>query len=170
MRTPAGKPIFSIATGLAAGAGLAAIMCAGILLHRRRPWALVGATVATMLLLQAVFINGFGRSAGGQNYFFPISEEIRVKFPAAAIVFPHARHRSAPVDFWMFLDRPIDSILPSEAAAIQQGSRPIIAIVDHSDVAKEDPWILHAPWTYFKTLKHGEDTWDIFALPAAGKL
>jgi 4-amino-4-deoxy-L-arabinose transferase-like glycosyltransferase len=107
-----GRPWFTPTAGAGLAAAALLAIGTGVLLHRRgRRTALVWATVLVMLVAQAVYVHGLGRSPSGRSALRPAAELIRERYPDAEVyvTLPNARNviSAGGNDLSIHLNRPI---------------------------------------------------------------
>lgn len=154
--TPAGAIVFSLMFLV-----LAALGC---VLQRRAAWAMAGATFATMLLLQAIFMLGYARSAPGTSAYAPLAEVVRAVGPHTRVYdFDYAGEGDrVPEEISLYLNRPIHPAgRPEDIRPAPDG--PTVLLIRQRK-GQADP-TLPPPWQAIGSATEKRTTWWAFLLP-----
>src|SRR5205823_134532 len=102
----------------------AALVFAGIMLHRRRPGALVTMTLVTMLVVQAVAFKGYCTSQPGRSDLKPLADLLVARYPGASFYNAHPRGKRPPTDLGVYLNRTI--LATADASQIRASENPAV--------------------------------------------
>lgn len=127
MATREGEPWYTPMFAAVCAAAFAALIGVGLALYRRRPGVLVAVTVAVMLLLQAVVMHGYARSASGRSDQKPLAYAVRAAYPSAVPSYRHDRRVAG--DLSIYLNRAVPqvkSVEEAESRAATEGGVPVL--------------------------------------------
>jgi 4-amino-4-deoxy-L-arabinose transferase-like glycosyltransferase len=154
-----GGPWFSWGLAAPIAAALAVLISAGIVLQRRRGHGLVPATVAVMLVLQALAMHGYARSPDGLSGMKRMADAIRAAYPDADAWFHH--NRRAPNDLAIYLDRPTPQL--KDLSELRPSDRPqVIVMIQREGQPPPRP---PAGWRFVTKTERDRDWLHAFVLP-----
>lgn len=149
------------------GAGMLSVLFVliailGLVLQRAVAWAMAGATFALMLLLQAVFMFGYARSAAGTSAYAPLADLVRSVGPAARVFDWGGETHRVPEEISIYLNRPITRSAPTDLRP--DPGRPTVLLVRQHRT--EPIPTLPAPWQAIGSATEKKTTWWAFLLPS----
>jgi hypothetical protein len=148
-------PWYRLGFAIAAAAVCGAAAIVGVVLQLRgRPW-LMCATIAVMLIMQAVFMAGYRHTREGSAELRPLADAILAKYPDAEVYNAHPRGKRPPTELGVYLNRILH--LSDDPASIPPSNRPQVVLMIQGPSAP-DP----APaggWTLIDKRKRDKDWW-----------
>jgi 4-amino-4-deoxy-L-arabinose transferase-like glycosyltransferase len=154
-------PWFSWNLAIPVAAALVVLIAAGVVLQRRRGWGLVPATVAVMLVLQALAMHGYARSADGLSGMKRMADAIWAAYPDADAWFHH--NRRAPNDLAIYLDRPTPQL--KDLSELRATDRPQVVLMIQKE--GQPPPKPPAGWRFVTKTERDRDWLHAFVLPRA---
>jgi hypothetical protein len=157
MRTREGDPWYPPDSGAVMAAVQAGLILTFVLLHRRWRGGLVMGTVVSMLLLQAVFLQGYRFSREGRSEMKPLADAIWAAHPHADVYNADAKRR-VPSDLSIYLNRTIRGV--PDGWSLEPGDRPIVLIVFQrpTDTSPQPP----EGWTPLASISRDRNRWHAF--------
>jgi hypothetical protein len=131
---------------------MGAVLLGGVVLQRRwRGGAIVWSTFVAMMLLQAVAIHGYARSAGGASEVKAMADAIWADEPDALTFYWH--NRRAPNDLSIYLDRITPQV--KDPSRLAPSDRPQVVVM----LQKERDPVPVAPqgWQFVTRVPRGRD-------------
>jgi hypothetical protein len=162
LRTREGDPWYTRTFAAVCAGAFAALIGVALVLYRRRPGALVAASVAVMLLLQGVVFHGYARSTAGRSDLKPLAYSVRATYPDAVASYRH--HRRVPGELSIYLNRTVPQVKSAdeaEARAVGEGGVPVLFMFHKRGRPEPDPEPLVSPdqkkWVAFKRSGRNDD-------------
>ena len=152
-----GERWFSASVAIPVTAASAVVLIIGLLLARRWRWAIPFTTAILMLVTQAVFAYGYGRSEKGHSETRPLVEQIRRQYPLAAVL-ALTPGRRPPPDLSIYLNREVTTT--TDPSAIPRANRTQVLIVLQR--RNEKPPVVPPPWREFSALQLDRRTWRAY--------
>ncbi|HEV7299379.1 MAG TPA: glycosyltransferase family 39 protein [Tepidisphaeraceae bacterium] len=118
---------------------------------RRRPWVMVGGTVAIMLAMQPMFLKGYVNSVNGRSLATEVADHILSTEPdAEAVVFSPGFRRSPPIEMFIYMNRvlPVVGTLADVPASDRDVYAINVASSSDTDVIIPPPWHLDREWRW----------------------
>ncbi len=137
------------------------IASTGVVLQRRHPWATAGATFATVLLLQAIFIVGYARGPSGMSAYAALADTIRTTASDARVYEWGGKGQRLTEEMSIYLNRAIFHAEPGTLRAAPEGATVVLL---RQYRGEPDP-LLPAPWRLLGTATEKKQTWWAYLLP-----
>ncbi len=160
LRQSNGQPWFtwqfaSIESALGVG-----LIVAGIMLHRRRPGALVAMSFATMLVMQAVAFKGYCSSTSGRSDMRELADLCIGRLPDATFYNAHPKGKRPPTDLGVYLNRTIQWV--PDPSQLHSNSHPIVLFMlqNNGEPEPSPP----GDWEFMARAHRGKDWWWAFVL------
>jgi 4-amino-4-deoxy-L-arabinose transferase-like glycosyltransferase len=170
LKTREGQPWYTPLFAAVCAGVFAALIGIALVLYRTRPGVLVAASVAVMLLLQAVVFHGYVR-AEGRSDLKPLAYAVRAAYPTAVSSYRH--HRRVPGDLSIYLNRAVPQVKSAdeaEARAANEGGVPVLFMFHKRGRPEPDPEPLVGPgqkkWTPFVRAGRNDDEMVAFTRKA----
>jgi hypothetical protein len=156
-----GQPWFSLRFAVMEACFGAALVLAGILLHRRRPGALVAMTLVTMLVMQAVIFKGYCTSDSGRSGMKGLADVIGARYPDASFYNAHPRGKRPPTDLGVYLNRTI--FWTGDPSQLRSSDHPIVLFMlqNNGEPEPQPP----PGWHVVDKARRDKDWWWAFVLP-----
>jgi 4-amino-4-deoxy-L-arabinose transferase-like glycosyltransferase len=154
LRTREGEPWYTPLFAAVCAGAFAALIGIALVLYRARPGVLVAASVAVMLLLQAVVFHGYVR-AEGRSDLKPLAYSVRAAYPTAVTSYRH--NRRIPGELSIYLNRAVPQVKSADEAegrAANEGGVPVLFMFHKRGRPEPDPEPLVSP---------GQKKWVPFA-------
>jgi hypothetical protein len=156
-----GTPWFAMHFALLEAALGAVLVLSGILLHRKRPGALVMMTVITMLVMQAPIFTGYCTSDAGRSDFKELADALSARYPDGEYFNAHPGGKRPPTDLGVYLNRTIRWI--GDPSALQPSEHPQVLFM-RQNKGEPDP-VAPQGWIFQEKTKRDKDWWWVFVLP-----
>jgi 4-amino-4-deoxy-L-arabinose transferase-like glycosyltransferase len=161
LKTISGRPWFDLSMTIGAILVCLVILAVGFLIERRRRGiGMILATLAVMLLLQAVFMRGYRDSREGRSEMQPLAKLVREKYPSAEMYNwrRDGRRKRLSVDLSIYLNRP--TIWTPDPTTIPPSSRAQV-VVTTQNADEPEP---QAPvgWTLLNKVPRDKDWYWAF--------
>jgi 4-amino-4-deoxy-L-arabinose transferase-like glycosyltransferase len=140
-----------------------AVLLAGLLLDRARPYAMVGAAVSLMLLVQFPILMGYRNDRQGRAELKPLADAIWAAAPDADVYELDVAGRTRTrYDLPIYLNRVTHKT--ADPLTLVQDARPIALVYFGSRKAPEP--VLPPPWRAIGEGPDGKSKWRLYVLPA----
>jgi 4-amino-4-deoxy-L-arabinose transferase-like glycosyltransferase len=139
----------------------AVLVLSGILMHRKRPAALVTMTVITMLVMQAAIFKGYCTSDAGRSDFKELADALSARYPDGEYFNAHPGGKRPPTDLGVYLNRTIRWI--GDPSTLQPGTHPLVLFM-RQNKGEPDP-VAPQGWMFQEKTKRDKDWWWVFVLP-----
>ena len=136
---------------------LLVLMTLGLIVSRRKPAALIVASLIAMMGLQALFMFGYARAVNGRSTFRPLAEAIRNQVPTATVYDWLQGDRRVEEEFAIYLNRPV---LRADLATLTSLDRPAVVIL-RQPIGTPLPQ-LPTPWLYLAKINDHHNVWWAF--------
>jgi hypothetical protein len=139
------------------------ILLLSLVAQRRRPGALVGATVAVMVMVQAMFAFGYSQSESGRSDMRPLAEAIWSRYPGAEMT-SYRPGRRGPEDLSIYLNRIVRPV--EDLGVLGALDRPRVLVM----YQREGEALPRPPmgWALFASTKRGRGWCHAFVLAGRG--
>ncbi len=169
LRGTDGAPWYSPAMAVTLAVICVAIIVTGVAVQRRHAWALIGATVAVMLALQAAFMWGYRKTDDGKSEAKPLADVIWAHHPEATVYSYRTAQpkRHAPMDLSIYLNRIL--YRANDLDAIIEVPGPQVLVLSEKKLSLHPSWLRQpSGWKWFARVRCGNDDWSAYYRESIG--